>query len=212
MTSNYLSRPELFNSSGLPTDTQAAEQVKTFVGSGVTLSPDVATMSGITKYLKVSGSGLAEANSFSDADFIQVDVFRAPIEDKQIYTADGSTGLIHAIVSGGLSGSNAIVDLAYHYHPVLYDTFDDYPLRSVTSAWQILQGGEGFVANKGTSDTAVVRNVYLGYYDDFNEQDYLQPIYVFLGDGGFVGYVPAVDPKLIQPSASSAAVSPASSQ
>ncbi len=198
MTTNFLSRPELFNSSNLPTDAQAAEQVKSFVSAGLPLPPDIATMSGITQFLKANGSGLEPAVSFSDADFIQVDVYRAPIDGIGTYTPDGVTGPLHGVVSGGLPGRDGIVNVQYTYQPISYYEFDEYPLRSVQSAWQILQAGEGYVANKGTNDTATIRNVYLGYYDDLKEQDYFQPIYVFTGDGGFMGYVPAIDPKYIQ--------------
>lgn len=201
MTSNFLSQPELFNGSNLPSDLQAADEVKAFISAGIPLAPDIATMSGTTQLLTVNGNGLEAAASFSDADFVQVDIVRAPINGKVMFTPDGQTGSIHAIVSGGLSGKDAIVNLEYKYHPVNYFESDDYPLRSVQSAWQILQAGEGYVAAKGSADTAIIRNVELGYYDDDKEQDYLQPIYVFKGDGGFIGYVPAIDPKFVQQSA-----------
>jgi hypothetical protein len=62
-----------------------------------------------------------------------------------------------------------------------------------------MQAGEGYIVDKGENDRAVVRTVKLGYYDDFEEQEYLQPVYIFEGDGGFIGYVSALDPKFQQP-------------
>jgi hypothetical protein len=85
-----------------------------------------------------------------------------------------------------------------NYHAVDYDQVHTYPLRDVQSAWRTLQAGEGYVAQRGLNDMAIVRQVYLGYYDDFEEQSYLQPVYVFEGDGGFLGYVPAIDPRYLQ--------------
>jgi hypothetical protein len=208
MTTNFLSQPELFNGSNLPTNTQATELVKTYISSGLALPDDIATSSGETQFLKVNGSGLSPAVSFSDANFIQIDIFRVPIDGKGVFTPDGVTGVIHGIVSGGLTGKNAVVDLTYKYHPVNYFEFDFYPLRSVQSAWQILQAGEGYVANKGTFSTAVIREVLLGYYDDFAEQSYMQPIFIFRGDGGFIGYVPAIDPKLVQSGANTDSATP----
>jgi len=32
----------------------------------------------------------------------------------------------------------------------------------------------------------------MGYFDSVVPQHYMQPVYVFEGDGNFVGYVPAV--------------------
>jgi hypothetical protein len=82
-----------------------------------------------------------------------------------------------------------------NYRPVDYLQMHTYPLRSVTAAWQQLQSGLGYVAQKGRHDVAVIRDVSLGYYDDYTDGEYLQPIYVFQGDGGFIGFVPAVDVK-----------------
>ena len=102
------------------------------------------------------------------------------------------------MISGVLSGSNSIVHLESHHRSVDYSQVATYPLRSAKSAWQVLQSGEGFVAEKGNAEEAIVREMTLGYYEDwFNEQEYLQPIYVFTGDNGFVGFVQAIDPTYI---------------
>jgi len=37
----------------------------------------------------------------------------------------------------------------------------------------------------------------LGYFDDFQFQPYLQPIYVFAGDDDFLGYVPAISSEFV---------------
>ena len=34
--------------------------------------------------------------------------------------------------------------------------------------------------------------MFLGYYDPDVYQEYLQPMYVFLGDNNFVAYLPAI--------------------
>ena len=61
-------------------------------------------------------------------------------------------------------------------------------------------GGSGFVARYPTngSTTAVIRNVRLGYYDSYDPETYLQPIYVFEGDYGFTAYVPAISPEWVE--------------
>ena len=112
-----------------------------------------------------------------------------------IYTPDGETGTIHAIIGGGRSGG--ILKLIRDYYPISYEEIHTYPLRSTQSAWQQLQAGEGYVANKGTLDQAVVREVLLGYFEGGGYQIYVQPIYVFKGDAGFIGYVDAVDPQVV---------------
>jgi hypothetical protein len=199
LKTNYLSRPELLSSKKLPDGSEALDRVKSMIKSVDLMSDDLATASGEVVYLKALGGEVSEAVSFSDADYVQVDLNRTPIDDQlRMFTPEGYKGSISGIVSGNFSGDQSIVQLEYNYHPVDYSEIHTYPLRTTDSAWRLLQSGEGYIAQKGTADTAVVRQVYLGYFDSFEEQQYLQPIYVFEGDDGFLGYVPAIDPKYVQ--------------
>jgi hypothetical protein len=40
--------------------------------------------------------------------------------------------------------------------------------------------------------------MFLGYYDPDIYQKYLQPVYVFLGNNGFVAYVPAIKEEYVE--------------
>ncbi|PIR62077.1 MAG: hypothetical protein COY81_00065 [Candidatus Pacebacteria bacterium CG_4_10_14_0_8_um_filter_43_12] len=189
---DYLAHPELILNAKIPTAFDAVQQVKQFLSSGQLLPADVATSSGKITYLRAVGGQLKPAVSVSDAQFVQVDLNRSPIKDAfPIYTSDGSTGTIHAILSSGLS-SNGVVELTRNYWPVDYSLAETYYLRSVDAAWKLLQTGKGYVANSGTAEQAVIREVVLGYFEGEQAQLYLQPIYVFKGDGGFLGYVSAL--------------------
>jgi len=116
-----------------------------------------------------------------------------------MFTPEGYKGVISAILTGYFEGRDSIIDISYNYHTVDYEEIHTYPIRTSQSAWQLLQAGEGYIADKGTVDTAVIREVFLAYFDSYEEQEYLQPIYVFENkETGFLGYVSAVDPKLIQ--------------
>lgn len=200
ITSNYLSLPELLVNKQVPSGFEAINRVKTMLKRADLLADDVATASGEIVYLKSLGGELAPAVSQSDADFIQVDLNRYPVDGIfRMYTPEGYIGSITAILTGAFESRDSIVELFYNYHQVDYEQVHTYPLRTSQSAWQILQAGEGYIAVKGSDDAAVVRTVSLGYFDSFEEQEYLQPVYVFENaDSGFVGYVPALDPKYIQ--------------
>jgi len=200
LKTNYLSKPELVTGGNrLPEEFEAVRRVKSFLDRADLLPVDVATSAGEVVFLKSLGGQLETAFSLSDADFLQINLDRGAVDDRyQMYSTNPKQGVISAVFSGVLSGQESIVDVEYHYRPVDYTQVETYPLRSTKSAWQVLQAGEGYVAYKGTSDQAVVRQVELGYYEDWlYEQEYLQPIYVFIGDNDFVGYVQAVDPQYV---------------
>lgn len=199
LTTDFRSHPELLVNSDLPTNFEAVRRVKSFLRTGQLLPSDVATAAGEIVPLRSLGGELTEAVSVSDADFLQVDLNRTPIDDQyRMYTPEGYKGVISAIITGGLTGRDAIVEFDYNYNPVDYTQVHTYPLKTSQEAWRVLQAGEGYIVNKGENDTATIRSVDLGYYDTFNEQEYLQPVYVFEGDGGFMGYVPAIDPEYLQ--------------
>lgn len=198
ISSDYLSRPELLKNKELPQGERASDLIKLSLSRASLLADDVATSSGKIAYLKSLGGELFPAESYSDADFIKVDINRVPIDNiYQMYTATGD-GIISGVVSGVLKGTDSIVDLAYRYHTIDYQQFHTYPLRTAVYAWNILQKGEGYIVNKGLTSEAVVRSVTLGYYDSFDSQEYLQPIYIFTGDNNFIGYVSAVDPAYLE--------------
>ena len=68
-----------------------------------------------------------------------------------------------------------------------------YRVKTGEEAWSELNNGLGFVvAGTQGQKNIVIKSMKLGYFDPDIYQNYLQPVYVFLGEGDFVGYVPAV--------------------
>ncbi|HEX7017354.1 MAG TPA: hypothetical protein VF209_00395 [Patescibacteria group bacterium] len=198
LATDYLSRPELLTGESID-NFEAVSRVKSLLRKADLLGSDVATAAGEVSYLKVLGGETVPAVSLSDADIIQVDLNRGPIDGQyRMFTPEGLIGTVRALVLTSLKGDESIVELDYNYREVEYTQVHTYPLRSAQQAWQLLNGGEGYIASPSESETAVVRDVILAYFDAYDPQDYLQPIYVFMGDDGFLGYVPAIDPRYLQ--------------
>lgn len=191
-TTDYLSRPELLLASDLPSNFDATQNTKAFLEIGDLLPDDVASSSGDISYKKSLGGELVEAVSVSDADFIQVDLNRFPIDGEyRMYSPEGKKGTIHAILTSTTTANDGVVHFESNYHEVDYTQVHTYPLRSANEAWKDVQEGKGFIVSN-TNQEAVLRSVSLAYYDDFEYQQYLQPIYVFMGDG-FMAYASALD-------------------
>jgi len=197
LTTSYASRPDLLLNTVVPDTFTAVSSVKAFLQKATLLPQDIATVSGETKYLKAVGAELQEAVSYSDADYVQVELTRYPIDGEYfMVTPQGTKGTIHAIVGGGGSTSTPrIIEMEMQHFAVDYSQVETYPLRSVQAAWKVVQAGEGYVAAGKPADIARIREVYLAYFDDFSAQDYLQPVFVFAGDDGVMVYVSAIDPK-----------------
>lgn len=74
-----------------------------------------------------------------------------------------------------------------------------YPLKTGNIAWQELKEKKAAVVSWGEKTNQIlIKKMFLGYYDPDVYQPYLQPVYVFLGNQGFVAYVPAIKEDYIQ--------------
>lgn len=204
LSTDYLTRPELISNENVPDKYEAVSRVKSFLSQSSLLPDEVATNSADVTYLKAVGGELIEAESLSDANFMQVDLQRYPVDGAyRMYTPQGYKGIISAVVTGALRTDNSIVEIDYNYQPKpQITTVETYPLRSVKEAWRVLTSGGGYIAppknEQQLPEEVTVRNVQLGYFDAYQEQAFLQPIYVFTGDDGFMGYVSAVDSGYLQ--------------
>lgn len=199
---DWQSNPAFLQGNKLPNEDTAIDLAKQTIASVGLLPKDMATGSAKVSYLKSSGTSYANTVSFSEADFLQVDLFRTPVYSQySILTERPNKGTIRAIISGNSDRAQQIVALEYNYLPVDYTTLHTYPLLTPSAAFTLLSQGKGYAANTSQDQQSVIiRNIYLAYYDSGNKpQSYLQPIYVFEGDGGYVGYVPAIDPKWLSP-------------
>ncbi len=151
---------------------------------------------GTTKvqYLKLSGNTLTQTTSQSQADAVRIDYFRQSVAGTQIVTPYPGEGPISFVFSGSTNIKKRVLQFAYTFWPVDYQTTATYALKPSSLAWTELQNGQGYIVRYPKKTlTAVVRKVTLAYYDSIEPQTYLQPVFVFEGDNDFLAYVPAVD-------------------
>lgn len=193
----YETDQELLASKNLPTNEQAAQEAKRFLQANELLAEDLASGRAEFQYWRLSPSGLAAAIALSEADFIQVNLFRSDLDELKILPPNPEESLVSFLISGARDRSKRIIEINYTYFPVEKETSATYPLRPISNAWQELQAGQGYVATLGQNENKqiTIRRVYLAYYDSAEPKNYLQPVYVFEGDKNFFAYVSAIDPK-----------------
>lgn len=192
----YEQDSSLFTARDVPLPQDADTEIRGMLENFQLFSDDLKNGTVKTQSLKFQGDILVPTTSVSEADAIRIDYFRAPIADTKIFTPNPEEGPVNAIFSGVKTGKKRIIQLVYNYWPVDIETTGEYLLKQSTVAWQELQAGNAYIARqpKTTKKEIVIRKVYLGYYDSLDPQTYLQPIFVFEGDDGFLAYVSAVAP------------------
>jgi len=145
-------------------------------------------------YLKHNpgNENFVNVDSRSNAQLVEVDFYRPNVDDFSIVTPKYFNSQNYVIML--FEGSDfQIIKSQIAFFEKSEDQFGVYPIKTGDQAWAELNEGKGMVI-AGTQDqkNILVKSMKLGYFDPDIYQIYLQPVYVFLGEGNFVGYVPAV--------------------
>jgi hypothetical protein len=175
------------------TEDQAVDQVYNFLSRIGLLTEDLQGGTFNVAPLKADIGELTSAPSLSKAQFVRVNLFRAPVDETPIVNASTDKGLVSAILAFQREDNRQFVRVDYNYFPVDLEQSASYPLITPEEAWSRMQSGGGYIASyREGASSATIREVRLAYYDADIPQQFLQPVYVFEGDDGFVGYVPAI--------------------
>ncbi|HCM82597.1 MAG: hypothetical protein UW37_C0014G0021 [Candidatus Gottesmanbacteria bacterium GW2011_GWA2_44_17] len=195
-TLRYLYRqdPSLFTERDVPLAQTALMEAQGILQNFQLYPSDIADGSTHVQFLKFSGDTLIPTTSHSQSDALRIDYFRGDIAATKIFYPNPDQGPITFIYSGSKLSKKRLLEFTYNYWPIDPLTTATYTLKTSTQAWQELQSGGAYIARfpKGDKKDVIIRKIYLGYYDSLESQTYLQPIFVFEGDNGFMAYVPAV--------------------
>lgn len=205
LTRVWQNNPALATMGNFTSDKAVILDTENYLKRTTLLNDDAIGVERVT-YLKDDVGKLVNALSLSDADFVQIDLFRKNIDEvdpasksKEIkasypfYRTDPLKGLIRVVVSGSKNQNEKIISMDYEYTTIDYTKNGTYPIKTGEEAWAELSSGGGYVSpNSPKTGDIKIRRIFLGYYDSGTSQQYAMPIYIFLGDQNFTAYVSAV--------------------
>lgn len=201
----WQNNPALATMGNFVSDKQVIQDTENYLKRTIALNDDVIGVERVT-YLKNDVGTMVNALSLSDADFVQLDLFRRNIDEidpasktKEVvasypfYRTDPLKGLIRVVVSGSKNQNEKVITLDYQYTTIDYTRNGTYPIKTGEEAWAELSSGGGYVSPTSPKTGEIkIRRIFLGYYDSGTTQQYAMPIYIFLGDQNFTAYVSAV--------------------
>ncbi len=191
---NWQADPTILTNKQLPGKEGAEAEAKNWLRQIGLMSDELNQAKTVISYLVFQSGQYTKAVSLSEADFVQVDLFRPDINNKPTLTEDPTKGIIRLIFSGSEEAEKRIVQAEYNYFPVNTQEKATYPIKTASQAWRELQTRQGYIASIGDNPTNIlsIRRIYLAYYDNSTPQGFLMPVIVFEGDNGFYGYVEAI--------------------
>lgn len=189
------SSPELFVRNGTPNKEDAQNRAVDFLKSFDRYPDDLAKgrMNVIfLQYDKVSSKTAVLEDSVG-ANMVEVDFYRADVDSFPIVsnTYFNSPNYVTMVES---NGNYEVVSARINIFEKSQEQYGVYPVLDGHSAFEKLATGSGYIVSGAQipKKEIAIKRMFLGYYDPEVYQDYLQPVYVFLGDDNFVAYVPAV--------------------
>lgn len=131
--------------------------------------------------------------SQKEANLVEVDFYRPDIDIYPVLPPRFFNSQNYVIMEFDKDGNYKVIKSQIAFFEKSITQFDIYPLKTAELAWEEFQNGKGKVvaATRGQKQV-VIKQIFLAYYDPDFYQSFLQPIYVFLGDNNFVGYLPAI--------------------
>ncbi len=139
---------------------------------------------------------LTPVTRVQDANVVEVDFYRPDIDAVPQSISTVSPKYFNSqnfvILAFNAAGSK-VIKAQVQFYERSSEQIGIYPLKTGDQAYKELQEGKGIIVSPAQSlQNVAIKKMFIGYYDPDTYQEYLQPVYVFLGDNDFVGYVPAV--------------------
>jgi len=123
---------------------------------------------------------------------VRVDYFR---QDAQLpFVSPKFFSSQNYVVLAPVGPDGETAEMSYKTFTTIDDGGSLYPLISPTEAWNRLESGQVTTVSLAPNYVLPIkiRDFYLAYYDPESYQEYIQPVFVFLGSDNYVGYTSAV--------------------
>ena len=134
---------------------------------------------------------LGPATSLSRARLISVSFFQADKDEMKIVYPGGDISPMNLVIGSGERDAE-VLNARFFYQKISEESAT-YPIKTSEEAFDELKNGKGHIINHtGNNLNIVIKNVYLGFYAEGKQQQYLMPVIVFEGNNNFKAYVSAV--------------------
>ncbi len=220
-TYDYRSNPTVFRPGNFAREELAVNdanaQMERLGILGGERGPDLSRATVSSQKLRYDGRDLVSSSTLAQASVIRVDYFRIPINEIKVVSPDFYSSRVNVFMSA--VSNPKMLEINYTYWEFDRNQGATYPVLSTdTAVSRFQQSPNDYIVFLGNAETAaqnsgettineyVIKKVELGYYDTATYQQYLQPVWIFIGDAfqpsrlnvDFVAYVPAITDEWFQ--------------
>ena len=186
LESQYLNKLEIVTAK-LRSTNDAKNTAINFFGSLKLPLKDFPSEKVFLENYKVEMGTLVKSLALADTNLVKVIFTREDIDMLPVISADFNNPPVYALAT-----DKEVVEASYIFGNIQKYKFSTYPLKGTKQAFEDLKMGRGALNIMPTSNVFPIRGVILGYLETKKHQPYLQPVYIFMSDDGFMAYVAAV--------------------
>ena len=190
---------ELFENIAFPSKSQIENKAIDFLKS-INRYPEELAQGKINLvffYYNPETNELSKVNRSQEANVVEVDMYRPDVDGFSTITTSfpNSQNFILMVFK---EKEFKILRAQIKFYEKSNEQVGVYPLRTGDVAWEEFKKGRGYILSRTEGEKDItVKTMFTAYLDPEINQKYLQPVYVFLGSGNFVGILPAVDSKYL---------------
>jgi len=199
MSYPYKSDQTLLNPKSMPSKDDIISQASSFLKTAGELNDDLEQGDKKVSYWQIQSDGLKSVTSIAEANLARVDFYRKDLDDTyKILSTDNNQSSVSVLVTGSDVDAKRIVEVNFKDINIDRESFSTYPIKTIQQAMDQLNNGDYWPVSDTSSQNVTIRKAYLAYLEPVALSNYLQPIFVFEGDGNFRAYVPAVTDQYIK--------------
>ncbi len=157
------------------------------------------------KYYFSSGYEYSETNSADNSNMIGIN-FKQNVFDIPLFGNDTDDGEIEVVIDS----NQRILRISYSYRPINTKNTSNYPLISLDTAISKIENKKGELISSVETEIELkteeftINEIDMSYRINFNNQQYLQPVYIFKGidnnNQSITILVPAIEDTYLQSS------------
>lgn len=220
-TYDYRSNPTVFRPGRFATENFAVNAGNKIMGDltilGGTRGPDLSKGQVTSQKLRYDGVDLVSSATLAQTSAVLINYFRIPIKEIQVVSPAYYNSIVNILIPS--VSQPKMLELNYTYWEFDRNKGGTYPVISAGAAMNMfLQSPDQHIVFLGDADTAmqdttitavteyITKSMHVAYFDTAEYQQYLQPIWVIIGEAvlasrtriDFVAYIPAITSEWIQ--------------
>lgn len=188
----------MFESASIPSRDESVSKAVEFLQKAGRYPEELAQGKTNVLYLRYNpeNNSMVFVDSNTRANVVEVDFYRPDIEAQPntipVVSPKYFNSQNYVLLMFHADGSYKVLRSQVKFFDRSSDQVGVYPLRTGIEAYADLKAGKGYVVSGQIGPRVTIKKMFLGYFDPDVYQEYLQPVYVFIGDDDFVAYVSAV--------------------